>query len=216
MSENKTSENNTIVWLSRHAPQAAQKKELRDAGFTNIIQVSQTFASGKDAWEAAVAANGGNAPDAVMAVLPLPMLAEMLHMAGDTPVIRAVMNRTMHDDGTVTFEHDHFDRVLKVAVATEPFPKAAGNTSESRTFEVGIRGVAFFHYDGKVLVVGEHGTPRKATVQEALDALVAFSEGYACGFATTDDNWRPADAYVDGVCYENEAFVGVFKKAYNI
>ena len=120
MTNNKIEEQ-TIVWFSRHPATEKQREELREKGFTNIIRVNATAESGSDAWEKCVAAVDGKTPDAIMAVLPIPLLSELLRVAGDTPVIRAVMNRTVHEDGSATFTHDHFERVLKVKVVTEPF-----------------------------------------------------------------------------------------------
>jgi hypothetical protein len=73
------------AWLSRHDPTAEQRTSLADF---EIVQVDRTFRNGKEAW---VAANEGGEADIIMAVLPIPMLAELLRLAGSTPIIRAYM-----------------------------------------------------------------------------------------------------------------------------
>ena len=88
-----------------------------------------------------------------------------------------------------------------------PKPKAV--------FEIKIRSDVYFRYDG-TLRAGTFCEPREMSPQEALYFLRVFTAGYSCGSQTASDYYMFADAYVDGVCYENEAFVDVFKKAYNI
>lgn len=73
------------TWLSRHAPTPEQRASLRAY---EIVQVDRHFRSGQEAWEAA---NEGGAPDLIVVVLPVAMQAELLRLAGDTPVIRAAM-----------------------------------------------------------------------------------------------------------------------------
>lgn len=63
-------------------------------------------------------------PDVLEAVLPLPILSEVLNPRNEItiPVIRAVMDRQFGEDGvTATFTFQRYERVVKVELVTEPF-----------------------------------------------------------------------------------------------
>lgn len=104
------------AWLSRHAPTADQAESLREY---EIVQVDRQFDSAQEAWDAA---NEGGAPALVMAVLPLPMLAEFLRLA-NVPVIRAVMEWPTDEagqrKGSVPVWTGRWERLVAVNVVTE-------------------------------------------------------------------------------------------------
>ncbi|MBW6441490.1 hypothetical protein K0B04_01095 [Patescibacteria group bacterium] len=52
------------------------------------------------------------------AVLPLPILSEVINSQKVSPVIRAVMDRELKEDGTATFSFSHYEKVKKVEVQT--------------------------------------------------------------------------------------------------
>jgi hypothetical protein len=62
-----------------------------------------------------------HAPDAVEAVLPLPLVSELLGRNGiSVPLIRAAMNREVNEEtGEVTFTFDHYEVVKSVEVVVE-------------------------------------------------------------------------------------------------
>lgn len=108
-----------ILRLTRHAASEAQKLELnRIYGEVEILEVSETVTGAARVKELVEEA----AADVLEAVLPLPMLAEVLNPRAGiaVPIIRSVMNRELVADGvTATFTFSHFERLVKVEVITE-------------------------------------------------------------------------------------------------
>jgi hypothetical protein len=108
----------TVLRLTRHEPEAAQLAELQRlyGSDVQIVTVSKTVAGAAEV-KALVAEH---AADVLEAVLPLPILAEVVSPRGvQIPVIRAVMNRQVNGDGSATFTFDHYEKVVKVEVQTE-------------------------------------------------------------------------------------------------
>jgi hypothetical protein len=108
----------TVLRLTRHEPEASQLAELQRlyGSDARIVTVSQTVANAAEV-KALVA---DHAADVLEAVLPLPILAEVVSPRGvQVPVIRAVMNRQVNGDGSATFTFDHYEKVVKVEVQTE-------------------------------------------------------------------------------------------------
>ena len=64
-----------------------------------------------------------NGYDIVEAVLPINLLEAILKFSEfskrDGVLLRAVTNRNLNEDGSVTFEFDHYEKVVKVEIVTE-------------------------------------------------------------------------------------------------
>lgn len=107
-----------VLWLSRHEPQDEQVKELESKlgpGPVEIVQVSATINRAKEIVDLMKI----HGCDEVVVVLPINLLADFIRIA-DKPPIRAVMNREVDANGNATFQHSHFERVVKVEVVTTP------------------------------------------------------------------------------------------------
>jgi len=104
-----------VLWISRHAPTDQQIQELQQVfGPVDVIQESVTIGKAtevKDLMER-------HAATEVVAVLPVNLLADLTRL-GIRP-IRAVMERQLHDDGSVDFVHQRFERVERVEIVTSP------------------------------------------------------------------------------------------------
>ncbi len=104
-----------VLWFSRHNPTMVQLRDLEDKiGDFDYVQVSKTVENADEVLDIFEETES----DAMVVVLPLPILADLVKKAPVKP-IRAVMNRKINFDGSVTFEHDHFERVLDIKVETE-------------------------------------------------------------------------------------------------
>lgn len=116
-----------ILWLSRHTMTDSQLSDLKRiyGDDINIIQYTDTVSGYKDVLEA------GSECDVLAVVLPPSILADLVNPRNNTkPVIRAVANRietgnmitnpaTGMEEKEFRFEHDHWERVLKIVVETE-------------------------------------------------------------------------------------------------
>jgi len=107
-----------ILRLTRHAVSEKQLADLRRIfGEVEIVEVSETVPNAERVRELLEEAEA----EVLEAVLPLPLLAEVLNprLGITVPVIRAVMNREVGKDGSATFEFSHYEKILKVLIETE-------------------------------------------------------------------------------------------------
>ena len=109
----------TILRLTRHPASEEQLAELKRifGSDSKIVEISETV-SGSARVRELVEENGATVLEAV---LPLPILAEVINpRTGVTvPVVRAVMDRELQEDGTAIFKFSHYERILKIEVQTE-------------------------------------------------------------------------------------------------
>lgn len=109
-----------ILRLTRHPADDAQVAALKAVFGDNIVivEISATV-TGVAEVVALIAEHGATVFEAV---LPLPILAEVLNPRNgiSVPVIRAVMDRQISEDGTATFIFARYERVVKVVVETAP------------------------------------------------------------------------------------------------
>ena len=118
-----------IFRLTRHQAGEDQMEALHRVAHTLypdttevvIAQHSETVSSAADVVRLANGAQQEVGADHLIieAVLPINLLSELLR-AANAPIIRAVMNRKVHPDGSATFEFSHYERVVLVDVVTEP------------------------------------------------------------------------------------------------
>lgn len=108
-----------ILRLTRHPASEEQLVELKRifGSDLEIVDISETV-SGAARVRELVEENGATVLEAVF---PLPILAEVINpRTGVTiPVIRAVMDRELKEDGTAVFNFSHYERILKIEVQTE-------------------------------------------------------------------------------------------------
>lgn len=105
-----------VLWFSRHLMQVAQMQALMDKlGDVDITQVSKSIQSAQDI------AQEIEAHDIIAVVAPPQLLAGILRIAGDKPVITAKMGRTILPDGSVEMPFEKWERVLRVDIVKEDF-----------------------------------------------------------------------------------------------
>ena len=105
-----------VLWFSRHLMQVAQMQALTDKlGDVDITQVNKSIQSAQDI------AQEIEAHDIIAVVAPPNLLAGILRIAGDKPVITAKMERTVLPDGSVDMEFIKWERVLRIIVEKEDF-----------------------------------------------------------------------------------------------
>ena len=103
-----------IVWLSRHDPQKSQIEELKKFfGAVEIVQVSAVINNVSEI----IKIMEENGAEEIVVVLPPNLISELLRL-GVKP-LRAVMERILHDDGSVEFKHSHFERIIKIEIITK-------------------------------------------------------------------------------------------------
>ncbi|MSU08199.1 hypothetical protein FYJ84_04220 [Veillonellaceae bacterium WCA-693-APC-5D-A] len=105
-----------VLWFSRHLMQVAQMQALMDKlGDVDITQVNKSIQSAQDI------AQEIEAHDIIAVVAPPNLLAGILRIAGDKPVITAKMGRTILPDGSVEMPFEKWERVLRVDIVKEDF-----------------------------------------------------------------------------------------------
>ena len=105
-----------VLWFSRHLMQVAQMQALTDKlGDVDITQVNKSIQSAQDI------AQEIEAHDIIAVVAPPNLLAGILRIAGDKPVITAKMGRTIRPDGSVEMPFKKWERVLRVDIVKEDF-----------------------------------------------------------------------------------------------
>lgn len=106
-----------ILRLTRHPASEEQLGELKRifGSDCEILEVSETVSGAARVHELVEE----HSATVLEAVLPLPILSEVVSSrTGVDPVIRAVMDREIKEDGTAVFTFSHYERVLKVEVQT--------------------------------------------------------------------------------------------------
>lgn len=109
-----------ILRLTRHAATDEQLTELRRiyGDQAEVSEVSETVPDAGRVKEL-VAEHGA---DVLEAVLPLPLLADVVHpkFGVQIPVIRAVTNRVIGEDGQkATFVFSHYEGIKEVKIVVE-------------------------------------------------------------------------------------------------
>ena len=105
-----------VLCFSRHLMQVAQMEALRNKlGDVDITQVSKSIQSAQD-----IAQEIG-AHDIIAVVAPPQLLAGILKLAGDKPVITAKMGRIILPDGSVEMPFEKWEHVLRIIVEKEDF-----------------------------------------------------------------------------------------------
>lgn len=105
-----------VLWFSRHLMKVAQAQALGNKlGDIDITQVSKSIQSAQDI------AQEIEGHDVIAVVAPPQLLAGILKLAGDKPVITAKMERTVLPDGSVDMEFIKWERVLRIIVEKEDF-----------------------------------------------------------------------------------------------
>jgi len=113
-----------VLWISRHEMTAEQLRELaRVLGGPVRLRPYRDTVTDVSLLRDAVAA-----ADAVAAVLPAELLAELLALAGDTPVLlsdarrvptgRTVLSPEGKGEPEFAFRHDGWKRLLRLEVET--------------------------------------------------------------------------------------------------
>jgi hypothetical protein len=104
-----------ILRLTRHEPTAEQIKELhRIFGTCNVITVSETVPNAERVADLVEKYKA----DVLEVVLPPSLLANVLRVI-KIPVIKAVMNRILKDNGGAEFVFSHYERIREIVVVTE-------------------------------------------------------------------------------------------------
>ncbi|MDP2642098.1 MAG: hypothetical protein Q8P21_02310 [bacterium] len=107
-----------VLRLTRHAIVPEQLTELHRIYGSNveIVEVSETVPNAMRVVELVQE----HSADVVEAVLPLPLMTELLKVIGDVPVIRAITRREFDAAGNKpAFVFDHYERIMRVEVVTE-------------------------------------------------------------------------------------------------
>lgn len=109
-----------VLRITRHAASEEQLAELkRIYGDIEVIQISENVDANRV--RALVAEHK---PQVLEAVLPMNIVAELTSGREPLPcpLIRAVMKRRFTDEAktNAVFDFDHFERVIKVEVVSEP------------------------------------------------------------------------------------------------
>lgn len=84
-------------------------------GDVDITQLSRSIQRAEDIQKEI------EAHDIIAVVAPPQLLAGILRLAGDKPVITAKMERTVLDDGSVEMNFVKWERVLRVDIVKEDF-----------------------------------------------------------------------------------------------
>ena len=105
-----------VLWFSRHIMSKEQAGALMiRLGNTEITQLSKSIQSAQDI------AQEIEAHDIIAVVAPPNLLAGVLRIAGEKPVITAKMERTILPDGSVEMKFVKWERVLRVDIVKEDF-----------------------------------------------------------------------------------------------
>ena len=105
-----------VLWFSRHIMQVAQMEALRNKlGDVDITQVSKSIQRAEDIQKEI------ETHDIIAVVAPPQLLAGILKLAGDKPVITAKMGRIILPDGSVEMPFEKWERVLRIIAEKEDF-----------------------------------------------------------------------------------------------
>lgn len=105
-----------VLWFSRHLMQVAQAQALGNKlGDVDITQLSRSIQRAEDIQKEI------EAHDIIAVVAPPQLLAGILRIAGDKPVITAKMGRIVLPDGSVEMPFEKWERVLRLDIVKEDF-----------------------------------------------------------------------------------------------
>lgn len=105
-----------VLWFSRHLMQVAQAQALGNKlGDVDITQLSRSIQRAEDIQKEI------EAHDIIAVVAPPNLLAGILRIAGDKPVITAKMGRIVLPDGSVEMPFEKWERVLRLDIVKEDF-----------------------------------------------------------------------------------------------
>lgn len=105
-----------VLWFSRHLMQVAQAQALMDKlGDVDITQLFRSIQRAEDIQKEI------EAHDIIAVVAPPQLLAGILKLAGDKPVITAKMGRIILPDGSVEMPFEKWERVLRLDIVKEDF-----------------------------------------------------------------------------------------------
>ena len=105
-----------VLWFSRHLMQVAQMEALSNKlGDVDITQLSRSIQRAEDIQKEI------ETHDIIAVVAPPQLLAGILKLAGDKPVITAKMGRIILPDGSVEMPFEKWERVLRIIVEKEDF-----------------------------------------------------------------------------------------------
>lgn len=105
-----------VLWFSRHLMQVAQAQALMDKlGDVDITQLSRSIQRAEDIQKEI------EEHDIIAVVAPPQLLAGILRIAGDKPVITAKMGRIVLPDGSVEMPFEKWERVLRLDIVKEDF-----------------------------------------------------------------------------------------------
>lgn len=105
-----------VLWFSRHLMQVAQAQALGNKlGDVDITQLSKSIQRAEDIQKEI------EAHDIIAVVAPPQLLAGILRIAGDKPVITAKMGRIVLPDGSVEMPFEKWERVLRLDIVKEDF-----------------------------------------------------------------------------------------------
>ena len=105
-----------VLWFSRHLMQVAQAQALGNKlGDVDITQLSRSIQRAEDIQKEI------EAHDIIAVVAPPNLLAGILRIAGDKPVITAKMGRIVLPDGSVETPFAKWERVLRIDIVKEDF-----------------------------------------------------------------------------------------------
>ncbi|MEK7227329.1 MAG: hypothetical protein AAB641_00325 [Patescibacteria group bacterium] len=107
-----------ILRLTRHAIAPDQLVELHRiyGNEVEIVEISETVPNVAHVVELIQERSA----DVVEAVLPLPLMSELLKIVGEVPVIRAITRREINAAGEkAQFVFDHYERIVRVEVVSE-------------------------------------------------------------------------------------------------
>lgn len=105
-----------VLWFSRHLMQVAQAQALGNKlGDVDITQVNKSIQRAEDIQKEI------EEHDVIAVVAPPQLLAGILKLAGDKPVITAKMGRIILPDGSVEMPFEKWEHVLRVDIVKEDF-----------------------------------------------------------------------------------------------
>ena len=104
---------NKVLWFSRHEMTREQKEALGDC---EVMQVNKTISSAFELKEEVEQC------DIIAIVAPIALQQQFLKLSGDKPVIMAVNDRIISEDGQkTTFKFVKWERLLEIKVVKEDF-----------------------------------------------------------------------------------------------
>nr|DAN24232.1 MAG TPA: hypothetical protein [Caudoviricetes sp.] len=105
-----------VFWFSRHKMTNEQRMALENKfGELDVFQVSKSIQHTTEVIDYI------NWADIIAIVAPIVLQAEFVKLAGDKPVIMAVSERILKEDGEVEFKFVKWERLVKVEFVKEDF-----------------------------------------------------------------------------------------------